>query len=252
MCISESVWPRLKGAKVCRGVGLCRVFLYNSHEDPDKALIPKKATQPYTRPKPCTNRGKPKYVMDRKAAGPEGAGLRRTTWSRARATDRPSKSKTRAYDEQNSVAAGIILSNPKRHSRFQVSWARAFMRRYKAGASPGFEPKAEVGEVRQSIASRESGDSGKLDSERSPPCFVGATETDHIVPLQDGGAKYDDDNLQPLCRTCHQPVRPIKRRACVNGVMYADARGRGGGSNLYSPTGRDQAVSRLHISAFLR
>ena len=90
-----------------------------------------------------------------------------------RAVDRPSKSKTRAYDEQNSVAAGIILSNPERHSRFQVSWARAFMRRYKVGASPGFEPKTEVGEVRQPIASRESGESGKLDSERRPPCLRG-------------------------------------------------------------------------------
>ncbi len=26
---------------------------------------------------------------------------------------------------------------------------------------------------------------------------------DHITPLAQGGAKYDPDNLQPLCKWCH-------------------------------------------------
>lgn len=30
-----------------------------------------------------------------------------------------------------------------------------------------------------------------------------ATDIDHIRRLQDGGAKYDHDNLQPLCKSCH-------------------------------------------------
>lgn len=28
-------------------------------------------------------------------------------------------------------------------------------------------------------------------------------EVDHIVPLSKGGAKYDHDNLQALCKPCH-------------------------------------------------
>lgn len=30
-----------------------------------------------------------------------------------------------------------------------------------------------------------------------------AVEVDHIVPLSDGGAPYDYDNLQSLCHRCH-------------------------------------------------
>ena len=31
-----------------------------------------------------------------------------------------------------------------------------------------------------------------------------ASEVDHIVPTAAGGAFYDDDNLQSICRPCHQ------------------------------------------------
>ena len=31
----------------------------------------------------------------------------------------------------------------------------------------------------------------------------GRIEVDHIVPLRDGGAPFDLDNLQTLCRACH-------------------------------------------------
>lgn len=30
-----------------------------------------------------------------------------------------------------------------------------------------------------------------------------AVLVDHIVPLRDGGARLDDNNLQSLCRACH-------------------------------------------------
>ena len=32
---------------------------------------------------------------------------------------------------------------------------------------------------------------------------AGRLEVDHRVPLEDGGALYDLDNLQTLCRGCH-------------------------------------------------
>jgi len=32
---------------------------------------------------------------------------------------------------------------------------------------------------------------------------VAATQTDHIVPLAQGGRKYDAANLQSLCASCH-------------------------------------------------
>jgi 5-methylcytosine-specific restriction endonuclease McrA len=33
--------------------------------------------------------------------------------------------------------------------------------------------------------------------------FTKATCTDHIKPINQGGARYDRDNLQPLCDACH-------------------------------------------------
>lgn len=42
---------------------------------------------------------------------------------------------------------------------------------------------------------------------RGPLCAAcgieAATDVDHIVPLRDGGAPFDAENLQPLCRVCH-------------------------------------------------
>jgi 5-methylcytosine-specific restriction protein A len=34
-------------------------------------------------------------------------------------------------------------------------------------------------------------------------CGRAANEVDHIQPLRDGGEKYDLENLQPLCKSCH-------------------------------------------------
>ena len=42
------------------------------------------------------------------------------------------------------------------------------------------------------------------DSWRCRKCNkAGALECDHIIPLHKGGAPYDADNLQTLCRGCH-------------------------------------------------
>jgi len=50
-----------------------------------------------------------------------------------------------------------------------------------------------------------------------------AALVDHIVPIADGGAVLDDDNLQSLCRGCHD-----KKTA----VDVARRRAGRGGSNL--------------------
>lgn len=41
-----------------------------------------------------------------------------------------------------------------------------------------------------------------------------AVLVDHIVPIRDGGAVLDDDNLQPLCRECHdiKTTEDVRRR----------------------------------------
>ncbi|MEN9760117.1 MAG: hypothetical protein RL676_1268 [Pseudomonadota bacterium] len=33
--------------------------------------------------------------------------------------------------------------------------------------------------------------------------LVAAAVVDHVVPLKDGGARFDRANLQPLCVSCH-------------------------------------------------
>ena len=53
-------------------------------------------------------------------------------WSRARAVTQPRKSAAARYDHDNSIAAGIILATPQRHSRCQVDWARQFTIRMEA------------------------------------------------------------------------------------------------------------------------
>ena len=44
---------------------------------------------------------------------------------------------------------------------------------------------------------------------------VAATDVDHVVPLAEGGAPYDEGNLQPLCFACH--VRKTKEDAARYG-----------------------------------
>lgn len=34
-------------------------------------------------------------------------------------------------------------------------------------------------------------------------CLVAASQVDHVRPMNDGGAQYDESNLRPLCHSCH-------------------------------------------------
>jgi len=41
-----------------------------------------------------------------------------------------------------------------------------------------------------------------------------AEHVDHIVPMADGGAAWDESNLEPLCKPCHsrKTMRELNRR----------------------------------------
>ena len=45
-----------------------------------------------------------------------------------------------------------------------------------------------------------------------------AEEVDHVVPIGRGGAAWDPDNLQPLCRACHEAKSAREHRAAVKRV----------------------------------
>jgi 5-methylcytosine-specific restriction protein A len=34
-------------------------------------------------------------------------------------------------------------------------------------------------------------------------CLVAADTLDHVTPLEQGGARLDEDNVRSVCRTCH-------------------------------------------------
>ena len=38
-------------------------------------------------------------------------------------------------------------------------------------------------------------------------CSRPAEMVDHITPIQEGGARLDPENLQPLCHSCHNSKR---------------------------------------------
>ena len=61
--------------------------------------------------------------------------MNRTYRSRARAANQPSKRKTRDYDATNELAARVILADTRKHTGFQVHWARALTRRLAAAIS---------------------------------------------------------------------------------------------------------------------
>ena len=52
--------------------------------------------------------------------------MNKANWSRPRAANRPSKRKTRAYDQQNDTAAAVTLASPEQHTRFQIDWAQRY------------------------------------------------------------------------------------------------------------------------------
>ena len=74
---------------------------------------------------------------------------------------------------------------------------------------------------------RESGESGKLDSERRPPCLRGLPRLTTSYP-------YRTAEPSTMTTTCSRFAgtaisgRRMKRRAGVNGVMYVTSVGRGG------------------------
>jgi 5-methylcytosine-specific restriction endonuclease McrA len=51
-------------------------------------------------------------------------------------------------------------------------------------------------------------------------------EVDHIVPLSEGGAPYDRENLRGVCRPCHhQGIGPrATHRNVANGPLAAQNR----------------------------
>ena len=59
--------------------------------------------------------------MNRKAKG-----------TRTHFANQPSKRKKRDYDATNDLAARVILADTRKHTGFQIRWARAFMRRLAA------------------------------------------------------------------------------------------------------------------------
>lgn len=53
---------------------------------------------------------------------------------------------------------------------------------------------------------------------RNPLCVVckaPATMVDHIVPINQGGAKLDERNLQSMCDTCHARKRNQESRGII-------------------------------------
>lgn len=49
-----------------------------------------------------------------------------------------------------------------------------------------------------------------------------AVLVDHIIPIEQGGSKFDKENLQPLCSLCHQKKRSFEAGLVAKGLTYAD------------------------------
>ena len=50
------------------------------------------------------------------------------------------------------------------------------------------------------------------DGKRCVVCGKGATEVDHIIEIQDGGAEFETTNLRSLCHKCHVRKTSFRRR----------------------------------------
>jgi 5-methylcytosine-specific restriction protein A len=44
--------------------------------------------------------------------------------------------------------------------------------------------------------------------------YVASEVVDHIIPMAQGGAKYDEENLQALCKSCHDK-KTAKENRCL-------------------------------------
>ena len=51
-------------------------------------------------------------------------------------------------------------------------------------------------------------------------------DVDHIVPIKDGGAAWDESNLQFLCRACHIKKTAAEDSQRKRGWISVDAEGR--------------------------
>jgi len=49
--------------------------------------------------------------------------------------------------------------------------------------------------------------------------ITGGFIVDHVIPIREGGGKFDEDNCQTLCQTCHnrKTARETKEGARVYG-----------------------------------
>jgi 5-methylcytosine-specific restriction endonuclease McrA len=48
---------------------------------------------------------------------------------------------------------------------------------------------------------------------QGPKCTTEATDVDHIIPWQEGGAWYDPDNLRAACAKCNRSRGPRRMAA---------------------------------------
>jgi 5-methylcytosine-specific restriction protein A len=67
-------------------------------------------------------------------------------------------------------------------------------------------------------------------------CGGRATQVDHVVPVWKGG-KTEPDNLQPLCRLCHQEKSAREQARLYDGLWLAFSAGR-------EPTGSVRRITR--------
>lgn len=53
-------------------------------------------------------------------------------------------------------------------------------------------------------------------------CDVDATEVDHILPLSEGGSKWDKANVQSLCQDCHgaKTLEDRRRKRRPSGMTF--------------------------------
>lgn len=52
--------------------------------------------------------------------------------------------------------------------------------------------------------------------------ITAAVLVDHIIPIEQGGAAYSFENLQPMCSLCHQKKRAFEAGLAAKGLTYKD------------------------------
>ena len=72
------------------------------------------------------------------------------------------------------------------------------------------------------------------DGKRCVNCGAIATEVDHIVEIQDGGAEFDLSNLRSLCHGCHVKKTTARRRFGPGVTVERALRARSGPLEAFS------------------